>query len=220
MVLKLNLFIFRNKITDFHGMMFLSLCNHLKVLDMTNNGITQKANYRQIVRSHIPHLAILDQVPYDDVNEEERTELARSNYETVTSSQILQALNTRIEQMSHLQLHEERPASASSIAPMLPLGVTHISIGKRPTTSDATKQKHDVSVGEPVCGNIIAKARKSRKLKTAWGESVSSSSSSFSSSESFSENNKNRRDVDESSSAVVENAPKMSRERRGRPKNK
>jgi hypothetical protein len=213
--------IFSNKIEDFHGMMFLSLCSHLKVLDMTHNGITQRLNYRQTVRRHIPHLAILDQIPYDDVGEEERVELARSDYANVrTSNQILQSLNSRIEQ---LRMQEERPSSATPILP-----VTHISIGRRPTTSDASK-RYDVSVGEPVCGSIIAKARKPRKLKTAWGDSVSSSSSSFSSSESSSQSdgkNSRMRDVDESSTAVVvgESVRKMSREksreRRGRLKNK
>ncbi|KAG5684139.1 hypothetical protein PVAND_013380 [Polypedilum vanderplanki] len=218
-----------NKIRDFHGMMFLSLCNHLKVLDMSNNVITQKTNYRDTVRVHIPHLAILDQVPYDDVNEEERIELAKLDHQTVrTSSQILQAVNSRIDEMNYMQIqnNDERPSSASSVTPILP--VTHISIGKRPTTSDGSKPRYDVSVGEPVCGSIIAKARKSRKLKTAWGDSVSSSSSSFSSSESsthsFTEG-KNKRDVDDSSTVVIEGAQKISREKsrdrsRGRFKNK
>lgn len=208
--------------------MFLSLCSHLIYLDLTNNGISQKENYRQTVKSHIPQLAILDQVPYDDVNDDVKMELARSDYhQTIkTSNQILRDVNSRFEQIQ-VQGRDERPTSASSLTtpPILP--VTHISIGRRPTTSDGMKTKYDVSVGEPVCGSIIAKARKPRKLRTCWGDSISSSSSSFSSydsSTSHSVDHKNRRDVDESSEMVLQNNAKMtrekSRERRGKFKNK
>ncbi|CAG9802413.1 unnamed protein product [Chironomus riparius] len=220
-----------NKIKDFHGMMFLGLCLNLNVLDLTNNGITQKENYRQIVRSHIPHLAILDQTAYEDVNDELKIELLRLDYQNVIcSNQILKTVNSRIEDMNRLQFTEERPSSAQTISPQI-LPVTHISIGKRPTTSDGTKAKHDVSVGEAVCGSIIAKARKPKKLRTAWGDSMSSSSSSsFSSTDSSSHttpmrskfNERNRRNTVESTDVLLENSKNLrerSRDFRGKYKN-
>jgi len=212
-------------------MMFLGLCPHLNVLDMSNNGITQKENYRQLVRSHIPHLAILDQTAYEDVNDELKIELLRLDYQNVISSnQILRTVNSRIEDMNRLQYPEERPSSAQTISPQI-LPVTHISIGKRPTTSDGTKAKHDVSVGEAVCGSIIAKARKPKKLRTAWGDSMSSSSSSsFSSTDSSSHttpmrsklNERNRRNTVESTDVLLENSKNLrerSKEYRGKYKN-
>lgn len=212
-------------------MMFLGLCNQLSVLDMTNNGITQKENYREIVRSHIPQLAILDQIPYADVNEEHKIELLRLDYQNMgCSNQILQTVNARIDDMSRMNMSDERPSSAQTISPQI-LPVTHISIGKRPTTSDGTKAKHDVSVGEAVCGSIIAKARKPKKLRTAWGDSISSSSSSsFSSSDSSSHttpmrskfDERNRRNTVESTDVLLENSKMLrdrTREFRGRYKN-
>lgn len=164
-----------NKIKEFHGMMFLGLCHHLRVLDMTNNSITQKENYRHVVRSHIPNLSILDQKAYEDVSEAVTIELSRSDYQTSEhSSNILRELNS-IE--NNLQV-----ARPSTVPP-----VTHITIAisQRPTTAEKPKLSkcHNLSVGDPVCGNIVAKARQPRKLKTAWGDSASSSSS-FSSSDS------------------------------------
>lgn len=164
-----------NKIMDFHGMMFLGLCHNLRVLDMTNNSITQKENYRQVVRTHIPNLSVLDQKPYNDVSEAVKIELSRSEYRTAEhSSNIIRELNS-----IQNNLHIARP---STVPP-----VTHITIAtsQRATTADKPKlsKSHNLSVGEPVCGNIVAKARQPRKLKTAWGDSASSSSS-FSSSDS------------------------------------
>lgn len=204
-------------------MMFLGLCNHLSVLDLSYNAVTHKENYRDIVRSHIPNLSILDQVPYEDVNDELKIELLRLDYQNIRcSNQILQ----RVDNINRVP--EERPSSAQTI-PQEILPVTHISI-KRPTTSDGTKTKHDVSVGEAVCGSIIAKARKPKKLRTAWGDSVSSSSSSFSSSDSSSHttplrsrmDGRIRRNTEESTDVLLENS-KLLRERtkefRGKYKN-
>ena len=159
--------------------MFLGLCNQLKVLDLTNNIIAQHENYRETVKQNIQTLVFLDKIPFDEMNEQTKTDLLRSEYHPENNG-----LRRRLSQtvrvvtvMSHwnrVNNLEDRPTTAAP-------PVTHISIGKRPT-SDVSKQKYDVSVGEPVCGNIITKARKPRKLKTAWGESCSSSS--FSSSDS------------------------------------
>lgn len=146
---------------------------------MSNNVIAQNENYRETVRQNIPGLIFLDKVPFEEVNEEKRNDLLRSEYLPENNgarrrlSQTVRVV-TMISDWNRVSL-ADRPTTAAP-------PVTHISIGKRPITTDGAKAKYDVSVGEPVCGNIITKARKPRKLKTAWGESCSSSS--FSSSDS------------------------------------
>lgn len=162
-------------------MMFLGLCDQLKVLDMTNNSITQHENYRDTVRQNIQSLIFLDKVPFGEVSEETKVDLLRSEYLPENNgvrrrlSQTVRVVTAVVSGWNRVNNSEDRPTTAAP-------PVTHISIGKRPTTADGAKPKYDVSVGEPVCGNIITKARKPRKLKTAWGESCSSSS--FSSSDS------------------------------------
>lgn len=174
-------------------MMFLGLCNQLKVLNMTNNPVTQKENYRDAVHLNIPHLTLLDKIPYGDVSDETKRELLRSEYQPENNgivrrnlSQTVRLVTSVMSEWSRVHPNEARPTTAA-------LPMTHISIGKRPTTADGTKPKYDVSVGEPVCGNIITKARKPRKLKTAWGESCSSSS--FSSSDSSTQSTPNKTTV-------------------------
>jgi hypothetical protein len=149
---------------------------------MTNNAVTQKENYRETVRQNIPNLVILDKVPYGEVGDQTKMELMRSEYQPENNGIVKRNLSHTVRVVSSVlsgwnreQAFEMRPSTAAP-------PVTHISIGRRPTTSDGAKPKYDVSVGEPVCGNIITKARKPRKLKTAWGDSCSSSS--FSSSDS------------------------------------
>lgn len=186
-------------------MMFLGLCGELKVLDMTNNAIAQKENYREAVRQNIPQLVFLDRVPYEAVNEETKRELLRSEYQPENNGIVRRSLNQTVRVVNAVMSEwnhviESRPTTAAP-------PVTHISIGRRPATADGQKPKYDVSVGEPVCGNIITKARKPRKLKTAWGESCSSSS--FSSSDSSAQGTPNRRNLtadDESCEALLESA--------------
>lgn len=162
-------------------MMFLGLCNNLTVLDLSGNFLTEKANYRETVKENITQLEYLDKVPFNvDINDQFRRELLSSEYqpgnERNGAVRRIDANNTNesMQQMDHVL--EGRPAS-SSVA-----SVTHVTIGtdylKRPSTSDSTKSKYDMSVGEPVCGNIVTKARKSKiLLRTAWGDTASSSSS-------------------------------------------
>ena len=162
-------------------MMFLGLCNNLKVLDLSGNFLAEKANYRETVKENITQLVYLDKVPFNvEINDQFRRELLSSEYqpgnERNGAVRRINASNPNesMQQMNHVL--ESRPAS-SSAAP-----VTHITIGtdyiKRPSTSDSTKSKYDMSVGEPVCGNIVTKARKPKVLlRTAWGDTASSSSS-------------------------------------------
>lgn len=187
--------------------MFLALCSQLKVLDLTNNTLTQKENYRDTVRQNIPTLMALDRVPFEAMSEEVKRDLLRTEYQPenngVTRRNVMQTVrvvSSVVNNWSRIQSFDQRPTTA--VPPM-----THISIGRRPTTADTTKPKYDVSVGEAVCGNIITKARKPRKLKTAWGESCSSSS--FSSSDSSAQGTPVNRRVaenEESSEELLESA--------------
>lgn len=177
-------------------MMFLGLCNNLKVLDLSGNCLTQKANYRETVKENITQLVYLDKVPFNvDINDEFRRELLSSEYQPGNDRNgAIRRINANnplesMQQMNHVL--EGRPASSSAAT------VTHITIGtehlKRPSTTDSTKSKYDMSVGEPVCGNIVTKARKPKQiLRTAWGDTASSSSS-ISSDSSFT--NKNTENV-------------------------
>lgn len=69
-------------------MMFLSLCEQLKVLDLTNNAITQKENYRETVRLNIPHLSILDKVPFEEMTEDSKRDLLRSEYQAENNGMV------------------------------------------------------------------------------------------------------------------------------------
>lgn len=154
---------------------------------MTNNEVTFKENYRETVRQNIPNLVLLDKLPYGEIDDQMKTELMMSEYQPENNGVLRRNLNHTVRVVrvvssvmsgwNREQAFESRSATAAP-------PVTHISIGRRPTTSDAavSKPKHDVSVGAAVCGNIVTKARKPKKLKTAWGDSCSSSS--FSSSDS------------------------------------
>lgn len=184
-------------------MMFLGLCPQLRVLDLTHNAITQKENYRAVVKSHIPQLAILDLTAFEEISDDVKIELSRSEYQTINSGNMMQRLDSI---QNNLQV--VRPSTAVTSAPP----ITHISIGRRPTTADKCKPQlkhHNLSVGEPVCGNIIAKARKPRKqLRHAWGDSASSSSS-FSSDSSNHETPRNSagiRNVADSTETLLENS--------------
>jgi hypothetical protein len=145
---------------------------------LTNNAVTQKENYRQTVHQNIPNLVVLDKIPCAEIDDQTKDELMRSEYKPENNGAVRRNIITTVSIVSSVlsgwnrEHDESRPTSAAP-------PVTHISITRRPMTSGA-KSKYDVSVGEPVCGNIITKARKPRKLKTAWGDSCSSSSMSSS----------------------------------------
>lgn len=132
-------------------------------------------------------MVFLDKMPYGEVDDQMKMEMMRSEYQPENgivrrnlnhTVRVVRVVSSVMSGWNHEEAFEMRPSTAAP-------PVTHISIGRRPTTtSSLPKPKHDVSVGSPVCGNIITKARKPKnKLKTAWGDSCSSSSS-FSSSDS------------------------------------
>lgn len=197
-------------------MMFLGLCANLKVLDLSNNVITRALGYREIIKENLPDLVYLDNSPYEEVSETVKNDLLTSEYKlghnfTQESSgsqrtpvrnndhrpfQAVAPTNTDWTVLSRPQEEaEDRPSTAVRDVRIVIKNRTV----QRPATAQGTKFKHDVSIGEPLCGNILTRARKFRKLKTAWGEStscssISSSDSSYSnhkstSTSAYSENN-------------------------------
>ena len=196
--------------------MFLGLCNNLKVLDLTGNCLTQKVNYRATVKDNITQLVYLDKVPFDiDINEQFRRELLCSEYQPGNERNgavrriDMQSANNPYESIQQMNyVLQSRPASSSSAL------VTHITIGldhlKRPSTSDTTKSKYDMSVGEPVCGNIVTKARKPKQLlRTAWGDTASSSSSISSDSSFTTKNTDNSSAIHNNSSESLLESSKL-----------
>lgn len=195
-------------------MMFLGLCQNLKYLDLSNNAITRKSDYRERVKSNVPNLVFLDNVPYGEVSDQLISDILASEYKPGESdiNRNVQRLNAYNQQLNienvpqritlnvvpHVQ-RSVRPGTASSETRVV-ARVTDV--GSRPSTADGTRFKHDVTIGEPVCGSILTKARKLRKLRTAWGESTSCSS--LSSSDSSCANNKSFKEEDEPSVSHTE----------------
>lgn len=179
-------------------MMFLGLCHNLKYLDMSNNLINRKQNYRVKVKENIPQLVFLDNVPYGDVSDQLISDILASEYKPSESE-----LNNPMHQRNRLNelMHEEETHFQPRIVLTRNSTTVH-SVNERPSTANSTERKviakisdrperpvtadghkfkrYDVTIGDPVVGNILNKARKFRRLKTAWGESTSCSSLSSS----------------------------------------
>lgn len=152
------------------------------MLDLENNTVTLKANYRETVLQNIPDLLFLDKIPLTEISEQAKMKLMKSEYLPENNGATRKNLNASVQVSSFNSGWDDGQAfKVSQLSSVVP-PVMHISIARRPMTSSGAKSKYDVSVGSPISGNIINKARKPRKLKTAWGDSLSSSS--FSSSDS------------------------------------
>ncbi len=176
--------------------MFLGLCHNLKYLDLSNNPINRKQNYRAKVKENIPQLVFLDNVPYGDVSDQLISDILASEYKPSESelnnpanqrNRLNELMNnenfqprivlTRNSTTIHnMNMSQDRPSTASGSERKV-----IAKISDRPSSADGQKfKRHDVTIGEPVVGNILNKVRKLRKLKTAWGESTSCSSLSSS----------------------------------------
>lgn len=179
-------------------MMFLGLCANLKVLDLSNNAITSALGYREIIKENLPDLIYLDNLPYEEVSEVVKNDLLASEYKlghNFTQEPLMsQRAPVRINQQSPFHVVtpantdwndssrasediENRPTTAVRDVRIV---IKNRTVQRPSTAESSSKFKHDVSVGEPLCGNILTRARKFRKLKTAWGESTSCSSISSS----------------------------------------
>lgn len=201
----LKLLFFSNKIKDFAGMMFLGLCPNLKYLDMSNNAINRKENYRETVKTNVPNLIFLDNMPYGEVSDQIMSELLSSEYkpneaEANRNVQRMNAYNQHlnVENVPQRITLNVRPGTATPNETRVVARVSEI--GSRPSTAEGARFRHDVTIGEPCVGSIITKARKMRRLRTAWGESTSCSSLSSSDSSCANAANKSLKEEDESQS--------------------
>lgn len=175
-----------NRIGEFQSIMFLGLCGELRCLSLAGNAITQAGFYRETIRANIAGLEMLDGVPFDEnLSDERKMDLLRTEYQT-GEQPVRRNLNEMVNVMTaNARNSTFRPISAAQVtaaartddAPTNPLN-------DRPATARDTRPKYNISIGEPVCGSVIARARKPKNLRTAWGDSCSSSS--FSSSDSSS----------------------------------
>lgn len=171
-----------NKIRDFQAVMFLGLCDNLKYLDLTGNFITQRANYRETLNENLPNIEMLDKIPFDEnMSDDMKSELLRTEFRP-GENQMRRNLNQLVSVMStNVRNHTFRPIPTALSVDSTPESTSSsTTVDQRPSTSRESRPKYDISIGEPVCGNIITRARKPRILRTAWGESYSSSSLSSS----------------------------------------
>lgn len=173
-----------NRIQEFQSIMFLGLCAELRTLNLTGNLIAQLECYRETIRANIGGLEMLDGFPFDEnMSDELKMDLQRTEYRTGDMLPTRQGLNEMMVNVMTVNARNStfRPISAEQVtAPATEPSVNPLN--NRPASARDTRPKYNISIGEPVCGSVIARARKPKQLRTAWGESCSSSS--FSSSDS------------------------------------
>jgi hypothetical protein len=161
-----------NKITDLGNVTFLALCENLVNLDLRENFVTEHTQYRHTLKTNIPGLRCLDEIPFSE--QPEPTSLTSSEYKSSTSSDNeeeprFQPLSRKMN-LSRAFTCKERTVTVEVLDNIRPASADAVNRGNSHLTS-----------GEPLCGNIITKARRQRQ-KTAWGESTSDSMSSTDSS--------------------------------------
>lgn len=171
-----------NRIQDFQSIMFLGLCCDLKSLNLTGNLITRSENYRETVKENLLNLEMLDKIPFDgNMSDESKVNLLRTEYQT-GEIQVRRSFDEMVNVMTtNARNNTFRPISAAQVtAPATESGTNPLN--NRASTARDTRPKYNISIGEPVCGSVITRARKPRSLRTAWGDSCSSSSFSSDSS--------------------------------------
>lgn len=171
-----------NRIEDFQSIMFLGLCSDLKCLNLSGNLISRSENYRETVKGNLLNLEMLDRIPFDiNMSDEDKTDLLRSEYQT-GEVQVRRSFDEMVNTMTvNARNRTFRPISAEQMTAQATESGTN-PLNNRPSTARDTRPKYNISIGEPVCGSVITRARKPKSLRTAWGDSCSSSSFSSDSS--------------------------------------
>lgn len=166
-----------NKIRDFQAVMFLGLCENLRYLDLTGNFITQKANYRETINENLSNIEMLDKIPFNEnMSDDTKTQLLSTEFQP-GENQVRRNLNQLVNVMtSNVRNQTFRPIRSQLSTPDSTVSTTTVEELRPSTAARDTRPKYDISIGEPVVGSIITRARKPRNLRTAWGESCSSSS--------------------------------------------
>ncbi|KAL1401315.1 hypothetical protein pipiens_006711 [Culex pipiens pipiens] len=176
-----------NRITDLGSITFLALCEKLEHLDLRENFVSENPSFRHMLKENIPQLRSLNEIPFSDAAREDHTDMSSSEYQSSSSSIEGGPHPNRWEvggigdgawNERHQQevLQPFRPTSSHQERTV----TLELLDDARPATADATKIKHQLTSGEPLCGTIVTKARRTRRQRTAWGESTSCSSMSSS----------------------------------------
>ncbi|XP_035789053.1 uncharacterized protein LOC118465193 [Anopheles albimanus] len=179
-----------NRITDLGSVTFLALCEKLETLDLRENFVAESPSFRPMLKTNIPQLRCLNEIPFSEVGQDEETDLSSSEYRSSSSGSLEEGQRERWEvtglgERPHgppAHNHAPRRPTTASIERRV---TVELRDQERPSTADPVKLKAQLTSGEPVVGSIVTKARRRRRQRTAWGEStscssVSSSDSSFS----------------------------------------
>ncbi|XP_055535707.1 uncharacterized protein LOC129724655 [Wyeomyia smithii] len=171
-----------NHITDLGSCTFLALCENLEVLDLRENFVSEHPSLRLTLKENIPQLRCLNEIPFSETVQEENCDLSSSEYRSSSSS------NGQRDRRAQRWETDGIGDGTWNELPNRPVTGTHheravtveLLDDMRPATADATKIKNQLTSGEPLCGNVVTKARRVKRQRTAWGESTSCSSMSSS----------------------------------------
>ncbi|XP_053689018.1 uncharacterized protein LOC128738151 [Sabethes cyaneus] len=171
-----------NRITDLGSCTFLALCENLEVLDLRENFVSEHPSLRLTLKENIPQLRCLNDVPFSEVVQEENSDLSSSEYRSSPSSNADRERRGQRWESGGIgdgtwneHQHPNRPVTSTHHERAVTVELLD---DMRPSSADATKIKNQLTSGEPLCGNVVTKARRVRRQRTAWGESTSCSSMS------------------------------------------
>nr|XP_019556972.2 uncharacterized protein LOC109426000 [Aedes albopictus] len=169
-----------NRITDLGSCTFLALCENLEVLDLRENFVSENPSFRHMLKENIPQLRSLNEIPFSEVAREENSDMSSSEYRSSSSSNDDERRGGRwdVGGAGDGAWNERRLRPATSQQERTV--TVELLDDARPASADATKIKSQLTSGEPICGTIVTKARRTRRQRTAWGESTSCSSMSSS----------------------------------------
>ncbi|XP_058831477.1 uncharacterized protein LOC131690037 [Topomyia yanbarensis] len=169
-----------NRITDLGSCTFLALCENLEVLDLRENFVAEHPSLRLTLKENIPQLRCLNEIPFSEAVHEENSDLSSLDNRSGSSSNVEDDRRGRWEYSNigdgMWNEHSLRPATSQQERAV----TVELLDNVRPATADATKIKNQLTSGEPLCGSVVVKARRTRRQRTAWGESTSCSSMSSS----------------------------------------
>ncbi|XP_055320893.1 uncharacterized protein LOC129577583 [Sitodiplosis mosellana] len=152
-----------NNIKQFNVICFLPMCTKLNNLDLTNNGITTVADYRQKMKTVIPSLLILDGFGFDETG----TNANMTECSSSLTSDISRDSSSISDRMSEAKLTSRPLSETNQFVDTLTID----SSSGRPSTAESSI----CSGGEPIVGNIVNKVRRKRREKITHNSSNSSS---------------------------------------------
>ncbi|XP_055598144.1 uncharacterized protein LOC129747813 [Uranotaenia lowii] len=173
-----------NRITDLGSCTFLAMCELLQSLDLRENFVSEHPSFRHMLKENIPQLRQLNEIPFSDavaLEDESSSDLSAAAESTLAVpgrnnptrgpwdiGGIGDGTWNETSVVRPWTGHQERTVTLELLD------------NNRPASADANKIKSQLTSGEPLCGSIVTKARRTRRQRTAWGESTSCSSMSSS----------------------------------------